>query len=187
LGLGWSEDEYEATNASFKNRGEHFDEFLKCLNALWTKEEPEFQGKFYQISRSKVYPKPVQKPRPPLTIGGFGPRALKRAVTLADGYNGILMPFNQMSELLTGFKDAAEASGRSLFELQVVCRGNLNLLDHSPGSHRYPLVGTEREVKDDLKRYEEMGVTEIFFDLNFESGAILDKLFRTMEHLHPNL
>jgi len=185
LGLGWSEDEYEVSNTPFKNRGDRADEFLKCLKVLWTEQEPEFHGKFYHVPKSKVNPKPLQKPHPPITVGGFNPRAFQRAATLGDGYHGGILPFDQMKELFGGFIQAAQNAGRDLSELQVVCRGNIKLLDKSPGTSRYPLTGTIVEIKDDLKRCEEMGITEILFEMNFEPGITTDKLFHTMEQLRP--
>ncbi len=185
LGLGWSEDEYEVSNTPFKNRGDRGDEFLKCLKVLWTEQEPEFHGKFYHVPKSKVNPKPLQKPHPPITIGGFNPRAFQRAATLGDGYHGGILPFDQMKELLGGFIQAAQNARRDLSELQVVCRGNLKLLDKSPGTSRYPLTGTIVEIKDDLKRCEEMGITEIIFEMNFEPGITTYELFHFMEQLLP--
>ena len=72
LGLGWSQDEYEAVGVPFKQRGRRADEFLRCLDAIWTQDVIEFHGEFYNVPRSRVEPKPVQKPRPPITIGGYG-------------------------------------------------------------------------------------------------------------------
>ena len=90
-----------------------------------------------------------------------------------------------MKELLGGFIQAAQNAGRDLSELQVVCRGNLKLLDESPGTSRYPLTGTIVEIKDDLKRCEEMGITEIIFEMNFEPDITTYNLFHFMEQLLP--
>ena len=64
LGLGWSKDEYQASNISYVNRGERADEFLQVLNKIWTDDVVEFKGKYYNIPASKINPKPVQKPIP---------------------------------------------------------------------------------------------------------------------------
>src|SRR2546426_6858431 len=88
LGIGWSEDEYDAVGVPFRRRGRRADEFLRCLKAIWTDDVVEFAGEFYQVPRSKIEPKPVQKPHPPITIGGYSPVGITRAVTLRDGVNG---------------------------------------------------------------------------------------------------
>ena len=186
LAVGWSEDEYEASNTPHENKGDRADEFLKCLKVIWTEDEPEFHGRFYQLPKSKVNPKPVQKPHPPITIGGFNPRAIRRAVTLADGYNGVISPIDQMIEIVTGLKQTAQAGGRDVSELQFVYHANnIQLQEESLETGRYPLVGTKEDIKDDLSRCQEIGITEIIFDLNFQSDITTDKLFYVMEQLRP--
>jgi len=97
LGTGWSIDEYEAVGVPYHERGRRVDEFLRCLVAIWTEEEVEFAGAFYRVPRSRVAPKPLQKPRPPITIGGYSRAVLRRAVTLADGFNGGNVPLDQVA------------------------------------------------------------------------------------------
>src|SRR2546426_4062863 len=88
LGIGWSEDEYDAVGVPFRRRGRRADEFPRCLKAIWTDDVVEFAGGFSQGPPSKIEPKPVQKPHPPITIGGYSPVGITRAVTLRDGVNG---------------------------------------------------------------------------------------------------
>src|SRR6267378_5299 len=71
LGIGWSRDEYDAAGTPWEQRGARIDEFIECLDALWTQDEVKFKGAFYFVPTSRVEPKPVQKPRPPLLIGGY--------------------------------------------------------------------------------------------------------------------
>ncbi len=185
IGLGWSEDEYIATNVPFKNRGDRVDEFIRCILNLWTEDVSEFDGTFYQVPKSIVNPKPVQKPHPPITVGGFNPRTFERAVNLGDGYNGIIMPFDQMKGIIEGLKEAADKSDRNFSELQIVCRAFTTIMDQSPGNDRSPLTGTVEEIKDDLKRFEEMGITEIFFEFNFVKDISNEKMLTYIEKLAP--
>ena len=76
-------------------------------------------GTFYKVPKSIVNPKPVQKPHPPITVGGFNPLTFERAVNPGNGYNGIIMPFEQMKVMIDGLKKAAEASNRNFSELQA--------------------------------------------------------------------
>ena len=66
LGIGWSRQEYAAVGVPYQRRGARAEEFIAALRALWTREVVEFHGDFYQIPRSRVEPKPVQRPHPPL-------------------------------------------------------------------------------------------------------------------------
>jgi len=87
LGLGWSKDEMDAAGADMKQRGARADEFLRVLKAIWTTDPVEFRGQFFQVPKSYITPKPVQKPHPPIYLAAFAPPALKRVATLADGWN----------------------------------------------------------------------------------------------------
>ncbi len=186
VGLGWSEDEYEATNVEFKNRGDRVDEFLKCLINLWTEDEPEFNGTYYKVPRSIVNPKPLQKPYPAITIGGFSPRTFVRAVTLGNGYNGITLPFDEMESVIDALRKSADSHNRDFGELQIVCRSVPAILDESPVGERTPLAGTPDEIKEDVLRYDDLGVSEIIFEFNFDPEMTVERMSDYMEKLAPS-
>ncbi|MDF2770475.1 MAG: fgd, partial [Nitrososphaeraceae archaeon] len=73
LGIGWSKDEYQASNIPFINRGKRADEFIQALKKIWTEDVVEFKGEYYNIPASKIGPKPIQKPHIPIYLGGFSP------------------------------------------------------------------------------------------------------------------
>ena len=79
IGMGWSPDEYAPVGLPMQARGRRFDEWLACLDTLLTDEPVEFHGEYYTVPRSHVDPKPVQRPRPPILIGGSAEAALRRA------------------------------------------------------------------------------------------------------------
>jgi alkanesulfonate monooxygenase SsuD/methylene tetrahydromethanopterin reductase-like flavin-dependent oxidoreductase (luciferase family) len=186
LGIGWSEDEYEAVGVPFKQRGRRGDEFLRCLNMIWTKDIIEFQGEFYRVPRCQVEPKPVQKPRPPITIGGYGPKVIKRAVELGDGFSGGNVPLTTVEPLVREVRDAASALGKDPNLLHIVCRGNYRVYDTSQGKDRRPLWGTLDEIREDIRRYADAGLTELFLEANFIPGGDLDKLLEVMARLAPS-
>ena len=98
LGLGWSKDEMDATGADMKQRGAMADEFLQALKAIWTTNPVEFHGKFYQIPKSHMNRKPVQKPHPPIYLAAFATAAMKRLATVADGWNPVMVPVDGMAQ-----------------------------------------------------------------------------------------
>ncbi len=169
----------------FKNRGERVDEFLRCILNLWTEEVSEFDDEYYQVPRSIVNPKPVQKPHPPITVGGFSPRTFERAVNLGDGYNGIIMPFDQTKEVIDALKQEAEKSGQNFSDLQIVFRAITTIMDESPVKDRAPFTGTLGDIKGDINHFEELGITEIFFEFNFEENITGEKMLRYIEMLAP--
>jgi probable F420-dependent oxidoreductase len=186
LGLGWSTDEYDAVGVPFERRGARADEFLHCLTALWSDDPVEFRGEFYRVPKSRIAPKPVQRPRPPITIGGYSKTVLRRAATLADGYNGGNIPFAQMADVLRQLTKASESVGKDPASLAIVCRGSFQVHDTAQGSGRRPLWGTIEEIREDIRRYADAGVTELFLEANFQpGGANVDRGLAAMEALAP--
>jgi probable F420-dependent oxidoreductase len=186
LGVGWSEDEYDASGTPFRQRGKRADEFLQCLRTIWTQDVVEFRGAFYQVPRSRVEPKPVQHPHPPITIGGYTSAVIKRAVTLADGFNGGNVPLAQVAPLVAGLRAAAEAAGRDPRGIHIVCRGTFKLHATSQGKDRRPLWGSLDEIREDVRRYAELGLTELFLEANFDpAGGHLGRALDVMRELAP--
>jgi probable F420-dependent oxidoreductase len=167
-GLGWSEDEYAATGVPFRRRGRRLDECLRCLKLVWTEELVEFTGEFYGIPASRIDPKPVQLPHPPLLVGGYSAAAMRRAVSLADGYIGGNIPLAEFAPVIERLRAAAREAGRDPDSMPIVARGAVNLRDQPTGPERRPLFGSLDELRDDVERYREIGLTELFLDLNFD-------------------
>src|SRR5262245_23813485 len=87
IGVGWLDEEFRAVAAPpFAERGRVTDEFLAAFHELWTSDAPRFAGKFVSFSDIRFDPKPVQKPRPPIWVGGEGRVALRRVARLGDGW-----------------------------------------------------------------------------------------------------
>jgi alkanesulfonate monooxygenase SsuD/methylene tetrahydromethanopterin reductase-like flavin-dependent oxidoreductase (luciferase family) len=90
FGIGWSKDEYQASNIPFSNRGMMADEFIQAIKNIWTDDIVEYKGAFYNIPKSIIGPKPVQKPCIPIYLGGFSPNTLNRIAKYdADGWLGV--------------------------------------------------------------------------------------------------
>ena len=184
LGLGWSEDEFDASGVPFKQRGRRGDEFLRCLKAIWTQDEVEFHGDFYHVPRSRVLPRPRQKPHPPITVGGYSDVVVQRAVTLGDGFNGGNMPLAEVRPLVARIRQAADKAGRDPAGLHVVCRGAFRLHDAPQGPGRRALWGSLDEIREDVQRYAEAGLTELFLEGNFTlADAPIGRALEVMEQL----
>lgn len=169
IAVGWSEDEYEAAGVPFPRRGARTEELLRCLHALWADDPVEFKGEFYSVPRSLFLPKPQQRPRPPILLGGYAPATVRRAVTLADGYIGGNVPLARVAPLVDQLRRAAQEAGRDPASMRVVCRGSVRVLDEPhPGDDRRPLWGTLDQVAEDIARYQEAGLDELFVELNFD-------------------
>jgi len=168
LGLGWSRDEFQAVGVPYRERGKRADEFLRCLKAIWTEEMVEFHGEFYQVPQAMVEVKPVQRPHPPLLIGGYGPTVIRRVVQLGDGFIGGNVPLAEVAPLAEQLRDAAAGSRRDGAALRLVSRGTVRVYDAPQGKGRRPLWGSLDEIRQDIRRYAEAGLTELFLDPNFD-------------------
>jgi probable F420-dependent oxidoreductase len=90
FGIGWSRDEYEASNIPLQNRGKRADEFIQVLKKIWTDDIVKFNGRYYSIPASKIGPKPLQKPHPSIYMGASSPGAFRRMVKYANGWIGLI-------------------------------------------------------------------------------------------------
>ncbi|MDH6464665.1 putative F420-dependent oxidoreductase [Micromonospora sp. A200] len=168
LGLGWADEEYQATGVSKHRRGHRAEEFLAVLRALWQDDVAAHRGEFYQVPPTRLEPKPVQRPHPPILLGGQAPAALRRAGRLADGWvSGSQADLTGIGEAVATVKAAAAEAGRDPLTLRFVCRGAVRVRPAGP-SEREPLTGTLDQIRSDLGRLAETGITEVFVDLNFD-------------------
>ena len=114
-------------------RGRRPDEFISVLKAIWTSDPVEFNGKFYNIPKASIVPKPVQKPRPPIYLAAFSPGGLKRTATMANGWLPAGAPPEALGQMIAGLKEMAREAGRDPAEVEVVLRANLVVTDQPPG------------------------------------------------------
>ena len=184
LGLGWSKDEYDAAGASMKQRGRRADEFISVLKAIWTTDPVEFQGEFYQLPKSVILPKPVQKPHPPIYLAAYSAGALKRAATMANGWNPAGVPVDGMKQMMEGIKGMAQEAGRDPSEVALVVRANLLVTDEALGEDRWIFTGSTDQIKADIAATRELGAAELFFDPTFSpDGASVDGFLTRMEQI----
>ncbi len=194
VSLGWSKDEFAAAGVPFERRGARFEEYCAAMIATWRGEGCEFSGEFVQLPPSQVLPAPVQRPHPPLLIGGYADAALRRAVTIGQGYLGGNMPLDTIEEVLGRLDQHAAAAGRDPRDVRKVSRGVTLLRDEPSGAARRPLCGTLAEIAEDIERYAAAGLTELFLDLNFDPqvGVLdadpaesMDRALTLLEHFAP--
>lgn len=109
IGAGWNKEEMADHGTDFTTRLKLMRERVEAMKAIWTEDEPEYHGEIVNFDRMWCWPKPVQKPHPPVLLGGSGPTVLKRAVAYADGW----MP-NRGDDLarIPQLRELAQAAGR---------------------------------------------------------------------------
>jgi probable F420-dependent oxidoreductase len=166
LGLGWNADEFAAVGTSMERRGARAEEFIKCLRAIWSDEPVEFHGEFYDVPSSYVDPKPVQRPHPPLLLGGSAEPALRRVAHLADGWiSASRFPAANVPAAIATIRSEATEAGRDPDTMRFVIRGAVKVRDIDDDT---PLTGTIDKIRKDVAAYADAGATEFFVDLNFD-------------------
>lgn len=169
LGLGWAEEEFVAAGVPYQRRGARTEEFIQCLKAIWTQDVVQFDGEFYRIPPARVDPKPVQRPHPPLLMGGGAERALRRVAEVADGWiSASRHDLRQIGTDIDFMKRCAEQAGRDPAGLRFIVRGVLQLSQQDGPADRRPLHGSANQIRADLAQLAGSGVTEVFLDLNFD-------------------
>lgn len=169
LGTGWSPVEFIASGADPARRGARATEYLAVLHTLWADEISEFHGEFFQIPPSRMSPKPVQRPGPPVLLAGMVPAALRRAGRLAAGWlSSSRADLRKIGEQAAIVREAAEQAGRDPASTRVVCRGVVKAGALDAGAGRAPLTGSYEQIRADTSWLAEQGVTEVFYDLNWD-------------------
>lgn len=183
FGLGWSQDEMDATGADMKQRGAIADEFLQVLKTIWTQNPVEFHGKFFQLPNSYIDLRPVQKPHPRTYMAAFTPAALQRTARVADGWNPTAVPLEGMAQMFSAIKQMAAAAGRDPSSLELVIRANLHITDKPVEKDRFIFTGTMDQIKEDTEACRKLGASEVHFDPGFGASKTLDQWLGLMEPL----
>ena len=176
VGVGWMEEEFEALGLdTFHQRGEVTDEYIQLYKELWTKDEPVFNGKHYQISGSGFQPKPVQKPHPPIWIGGHTGPAIRRAAKYGDGWMpiGLRPPAILEPEELAGkiarLRTLTGQAGRPEDAVEVTFSTDV-LFDNIAGPSRRMVSGRPEQIAGDLRQYQDLGVQS--FIISFPAQGV---------------
>jgi probable F420-dependent oxidoreductase len=130
IGVGYLEPEFRALGAPFEDRGRVADEYLAAMRAIWTQAKPEYRGRYVTFDKIQAHPQPVQRPTPPIVIGGTSPPALRRAVQYGHGWYGFALDADATARALEGLRKAADQVARPAelgpLELSVTPRGRVD-------------------------------------------------------------
>jgi probable F420-dependent oxidoreductase len=171
LGIGWMPEEFAAAGASTARRGARTEEYLAVLRTLWDDGVSSFSGEFYAIPPGRQDPRPVQRPGPPVLLGGMSRPAMERAGRLADGWiTSSRADLSAIGDAISVIRAAASAAGRDPGELRIVCRGVVRAGSEAkgPDGGRRLLSGSFAQIREDTAWLGEQGVTEVFYDLNWD-------------------
>lgn len=183
LGIGWSKDEYEVSGVPYKDKGTRADEFLQVLKKIWTDEVVEFKGQFYNIPASKIGPKPLQEPHPPILLGGFSPKTFSRILNYANGWIGVagFGPLEQLEQVINSLKENARKIDKDPSNIGIYLGSYPNVLESpvSSNEERSPMTGTIDQIGSDIEQIKTMGTNHIFF--GYMSSSICKDMKKMVE------
>jgi hypothetical protein len=164
LGIGWSKDEYMASNVPFENRGARADEFVQALTRIWTDDVVELKGRYYNIPASKIGPKPVQKPHIPIYLGGFTQNTFSRIAKYADGW--LPTASGSLDYVTNGIRTLKEKEKieNKLLGIITLIFPEVNELKEEKAPKSL-FSGTIDDIGSDLRKIKEMGINHVIFGL----------------------
>jgi probable F420-dependent oxidoreductase len=159
IGASWLEEEWDATELDFSTRARRVDEAVEVCKRLWTEETVSHRGEFFTFDDVVFEPKPVQKPWPPILVGGESRAALRRAARLGDGWIGMAHTPESAAGQIEELRSRLVEYGRDPSSFEVVLGGP---------------VGS----RDDVRRWEDLGVTRMIVSPWRRSPDAVDGLRR---------
>jgi alkanesulfonate monooxygenase SsuD/methylene tetrahydromethanopterin reductase-like flavin-dependent oxidoreductase (luciferase family) len=189
-------EEFTGSGASMERRGARADDYVTALRAVWS-GAGGYQGTFFSIPAGRQDPAPVQRPGPPILIGGMSRAAMERAGRIGDGWvTASSADLSVIAESAKVVQSAARAAGRG--PARIVCRGVVRpgkpSISKTTGQRRL-LSGSYEQIREDTRWLGSCGVTEVFYDMNFDTvvgdpatdeGKAVLRASEVMEALAPD-
>jgi probable F420-dependent oxidoreductase len=161
IGVGYVEREFEALEASFGDRGARTEEYLAAIRTIWTDPRPVFDGATVSFSGVQAYPHPVQRPHPPIVMGGYAPPAMRRTIREAAGWFGWGLDLDATARRMEILRETASrvprGEGLGPLEITIAPPGDVDVVTAA----RYAALGVDRlnlqlpwrATPDDLESY----------------------------------
>jgi probable F420-dependent oxidoreductase len=153
IGNGWNQDEMEDHGTVFAARHKIARERVEAMKAIWTQTKPEYHGEFVNFGPMMAWPKPVQKPHPPVIVGGAFPYSARRAVRYGEGWipHASRGTYAEIAEMIPQFRHMASEAGRDPDSIQITVWG-------------------PKQEADLMRRYEDLGVSRVVFSVESEKA-----------------
>jgi len=164
IGAGYLKPEFDALGAPFDHKSARTIDFLEAMLALWTMPQPAYEGRFVRFAGIQAFPRPVQKPHPPIVMGGHAPEAFRRSVLHAQGWYGFALDPAATASCLEGLRAAEQQYGRPK---------HLRPLEISIT----PAAGIKAET---VQQYADLGVQRLIF---YRPTGTLDDTLAVVEQI----
>ena len=163
IGNGWNQDEMENHGTEFKSRHKRARENVEAMKEIWTKSKAEYHGEFVNFDPMMTWPKPVQKPHPPVIVGGAFPYSARRAIRYGDGWipQAARGGYQEIADMFPEFRKMASEAGRDPASIAIT-------------------VWFPRKDPDLMKRYQDLGVERVVFNLDSEPAEKISPQLDTL-------
>lgn len=187
VGVGWMREEFEALGSpDFDRRGAASEEYLDIMKKLWTGEPVAHAGAFYHFDEVRCLPAPVQRPHPPIWIGGNSMAALRRAARMGDGWHPVganpatPLGLDELASLIATLHRIARESGRDPAAIAITYKAPAARPGGAASSDpaRLLFAGSDAQSIEDAGRLAKLGVSEIVFDVR---AATLEETLARMD------
>ena len=161
VGVGWLEDEFRLLGIPFAKRGARTREYVAMMQALWTQDAPRFSGDFVELHEDvNVLPRPIQKPHPPIWVGGESTPALRRVAAFGNGWHcGLVLP-ERIPGLLDRIRSLMDEAGRDFSELEITA-----------------LAASDRTRAHEIDAYRTAGVDVLYMlPLSDDAEAVIEEM-----------
>jgi probable F420-dependent oxidoreductase len=183
VGVGWDEAEFTDLRLPFRERGRLSDDYIRAIKAAWAADVPEYKGMYATFSGATFSPRPVQRPHPPIWVGGapgvVSSPAVRRCAELGDAWHPLGLSLGDIEKGYATVRDLAVRHGRRE-RPGLAPRNLLDLADSDKGRGRAAFQGSVAEVAEDVRRVRALGAEWMTFDL---PRAGVPAMLRAMERL----
>jgi probable F420-dependent oxidoreductase len=183
VGVGWDQEEFKDLGLPFHRRGRMSDDYIRAIKAAWASDIPEYKGEFLSFSGATFAPRPVQRPNPPIWVGGspgaISQAALRRCGELGDAWHPLALSLDDVEKGYATVREMAARFGRRDAP-GLAPRNLLDLTDRAKGAGRAAFQGSPAEVAADVGRATALGAEWLTFDL---PRVDVPGMMRAMERL----
>jgi probable F420-dependent oxidoreductase len=171
IGNGWNQDEMENHGTVFTTRHKLARERVEAMKAIWTQTKPEYHGEFVNFGPMMTWPKPVQKPHPPVIVGGAFPYSARRAIRYGEGWipQAARGGYSEIADMIPEFRKMATEAGRDPASIDIT-------------------VWFPKQDPELMKRYEDLGVSRVVFNLESDKAdkvlPVIDSLAELMRKVN---
>lgn len=171
IGNGWNQDEMENHGTPYAQRHKLVRERVEAMKEIWTKPKAEYHGEFVNFDPMMAWPKPVQKPHPPVIVGGAFPYSARRAIRYGDGWipQAARGMYKEIADMIPEFRKMATEAGRDPASIAIT-------------------VWFPRKDPEVLKRYIDLGVERVVFNLESEAAntiiPVVDEIAELMRKVN---